>query len=74
MPLGKRQPVHFRQYGKGSNFARYEKLSKADWADVFCDMVEEYMGEGIQGAPCTPDQMIEEAERRLEILKANGIR
>ncbi len=67
----KRPPVHFRER---TTSKRYASLSKADWADVFCDMAEEYMGEGIQGTPCTPDQFMVEAERRLEILKNAGIR
>lgn len=72
MSLNKRPPVHFTT--KDKTYWRYSKLSKADWADVFCDIVEQYMGEGIQGTPCTPEQLMAEAERRLEILKEQGIR
>jgi hypothetical protein len=70
----KRPPVHFRAAAQDGTSRRYGRMSKADWADVFADMVEEYMGEGIQGSPATPTQILDEAERRLGILKQNGIR
>lgn len=66
----KRAPVYFRGYKhRQDTHPRYEALSKADWADVFCDLFFQVEGEGR-----TPEEALADAERRIEILKANGLR
>jgi hypothetical protein len=53
---------------------RYRRLSKADLMDVFADMAEQFMGEGITGKRLTREQILSEAERRLEIVKLSQSR
>ena len=67
---GKRPPLYFRgrAHMKDSGL-RFDKLSKADWADVFCDLYRQ-----VNGECSTPEEMLRDAERRIELLKAQGLR
>jgi len=61
----KREPVAFRD----NLHSRYMELSKADWADAFTDLYRETMGED-----AWEEQILADAERRIGLLKAQGIR
>lgn len=66
----KRQPVYFQDYSsKKATGPRYNKLSKADWADAFCHLYRQVIGE-----PHDPGEMLEDAEQRVELMKEQGIR
>lgn len=67
--LPKRSPVYFRGFGPDSTGYRYSRLSKADWADVFCDLYRQCFGED-----AAPEAMLSDAERRVALLKVQGIR
>jgi hypothetical protein len=62
--LKNRRPDFFTDWGKGGTFSRFEKLSKADWADAFCDLYQQVFGEGTSA-----EEMMADAERRTRILK-----
>lgn len=60
-PIGKRSP----ELGDvPSNYSRYAKLSKADWADAFVDLYRQLCGDELAAA----EFAIMDAERRTEIL------
>ena len=68
--IGARNPVWFTdRSNRQASGVRADKLSKSDWMDVFCDLYRQTHGE-----QSTPEQMLADAERRLMILKANGVR
>ncbi len=73
MPGFKRPPIHFRSYEPSltlkSLHARYAALSKADWADAFCDLYQQVFGE-----QSTPEAMLADAEGRIANLKLQGVR
>lgn len=67
--VGKRQPIFFRTYAtKQSLGPRFDKLSKADWADVFCLL------HLIHFPDSTAEQMMENAEGYLKALRDKGQR
>ncbi len=66
MSVGKRPPVYFRD---GDLPKRYALLSKADWADAFCDLYRQCMGEE---APA--EAIMADAEHRISNLRIQGIR
>jgi len=71
MAFGKRQPVFFLGRAHRQDLGpRFDKMSKADWADLFCDLYCQCFGE----SESTPEMMMQDAEKRLEILKRNGVR
>jgi hypothetical protein len=47
---------------------RFAKISKADWAEIFCDLYFESNGIG-EPTPEDEEAMMQDAERRLSILK-----
>lgn len=65
----KRNPAYFRDFRKGGTYARFYRLSKSDWADVFCDLYRQAFGDD-----ALPQEILDDAERRLALLKAQGIR
>lgn len=62
----KREPIAFR----GALRSRYAALSKADWADAFLDLYRETIYD--ESAPS--EKALADAERRIGLLKAQGIR
>lgn len=59
--LNKRPPEAF----PGDLYWKYQKISKADWADIFADIYREAFGpEDADGA-----EILEDAKRRLTILQ-----
>ena len=67
---GKREPLHFRDRSRrDATGPRFDKLSKADWADAFCDLYQQVFGES-----ATAVEMLADAERRIANLKQQGIR
>ena len=56
-------------YFKGDLETRFDKISKAAWADIYFDLYCQAMGENK-----TPAEAMEDAEKRLAILKENEIR
>lgn len=56
----KRLPDAFQ----GGWYWDYMKLSKADWADVYADLYRQ-----VFGADSEPRAILEDARRRLELLK-----
>jgi hypothetical protein len=65
----KRNPVYFTEFVKGGTNHRYQNLSKADWADAFCDLYKQVFGE-----QSTPQTILADAEQRVANLKLQGIR
>ena len=45
-------------------FRRYAKISKADWADLYFDALRQLYGETM-----SDEEIMQDAENRLEILK-----
>jgi hypothetical protein len=45
-------------------FGRYAKISKADWADLYFDALRQLYGESM-----TDEEIMQDAENRLEVLK-----
>ncbi len=62
----KRPPDDFQGVGKGSDYWRYMRLSKADWAGAFADLYRQVFGETAPAADILAD-----AERRTELLKGD---
>lgn len=54
---------------KNSPTVRAEKISKTAWMDLYFDLYQQTHGE-----PCTQSEVLADAEKRLKILKQNGIR
>ena len=69
MPINKRAPTEFDGYQKGGTFWRFLKLSKADWADVYCDLYRQVFGD----TESTSEQIIADAEQRIQLRKSQGI-
>jgi hypothetical protein len=44
--------------------SRYARISKADWSDLYFDAVRQLYGETM-----TDEEIMQDAEKRLEILK-----
>lgn len=66
----KRDPYWFRNRATTNDTGpRFDKLSKADWADVFCDLYRQCFGEQSDA-----ETMLKDAERRVGILKLNRMR
>lgn len=64
--LKNRAPDHFQGYANARDTGpRYDRLSKADWADVFCDLWIQIHGED----QADPESMLADAERRTVLLK-----
>lgn len=64
MPTNKRPPATFGDHSKGGNYWRYQKLSKADWADAYADLYRQ-----VHGDITSADEVITDAENRTTILK-----
>jgi hypothetical protein len=63
--LKNRRPIQFTGCAhKRDTGPRFENLSKADWADVFCDLYQQVFGETAR-----PEDMLADAERRVALLK-----
>lgn len=45
-------------------YGRYKKMSKADWADLYFDALRQLYGESM-----SDEEIMQDAEKRLEILK-----
>jgi hypothetical protein len=60
--FSKRPPDTFTD----DTYTQYAKISKADWADLFADLYRESSGE----EAASSDEIMRDALRRLEILKA----
>jgi hypothetical protein len=54
---------------KNSIPVRAEKISKTAWMDLYFDLYQQTHGD-----PASQADVIEDAEKRLKILKLNGIR
>jgi hypothetical protein len=60
MPLNKRSPQMDSELR-----ARYAKISKADWADLYFDLYRQTCGDG----QASDRECLQDAEERLDILK-----
>lgn len=55
--------------GRSSDYSRYQRLSKADWADAYADLYAQ-----VFGVESAYDDILKDAEHRVDNLRRQGIR